>query len=100
MVPPACAKARRPNSRIALELGFGGECGCSEEFESPQYTQGNGDFGVASGVCDADVGVDEFKQVFGIEGDAQGEECADAAQADAEYKMCGCEFVYVVVVVQ
>ena len=38
--------------------------------------------------------------MFGIEGDAQGEECADAAQADAEYKVRGCKFVNVVVVVQ
>ncbi len=38
--------------------------------------------------------------MFGIEGDAQGEECADTAQADAEYKVRGCEVVDVIVFVQ
>ena len=55
------------------------------------------------GICEAEVGVEcagEFKQVFGIDCDAQGEECADAAQADAEYKVRGCEVVDVVVFVQ
>ena len=93
-------KCQASKFEVALELGFGGEGGCSEEVESAQYAQGNGDFGVGLGICEAEVGVDEFKQVFGIEGDAQGEDCADAAQADAEYKMRGCEFVYVVVFVQ
>ena len=93
-------KGQASKFEVALELGFGGECGCSEKVECPQYAQGYGDFGVVSGVCDADVGVDEFKQVFGIEGDAQGEKCADAAQADAEYKMRGGEFMDMVVFVQ
>ena len=93
-------KGEASKFEVALKLGFSGECGCSEEVECAQYAQGYGDFGIGSGVCEAEVGVEEFKQVFGIEGDAQGEECADAAQADAEYKMRGCEVVNVVVVVQ
>ena len=55
------------------------------------------------GICESEVGVEcagEFKEVFGIEGDAQGDECADAAQADAEYKVRGGEVVDVVVFVQ
>ena len=98
----ACVcKGEASKFEVALELGFCGECGGSEEVECAQYAQGDGDFGVGLGVCD--VGVEcagEFKQVFGIEGDAQGEECADAAQADAEDKVRGGEVVDVVVFVE
>ncbi len=97
-------KGEASKFEVALELGFGGECSGPEEVKCAQYAQGNGDFGVGLlclSVCD--VGVEcagEFKQVFGIEGDAQGEDCADAAQADAEYKVRGCKVVDIVVFVQ
>ena len=97
-------KGEASEFEVTLELGFGGECGGSEEVESAQYAQGYGDFGVVLlclRVCDVRVEcAGEFKQVFGIEGDAQGEERADAAQANAEYKVRGCEVVDVVVFVQ
>ena len=82
-------KGQASKFEVALELGFSGEGGGSDQVECAQYAQGYGDFGVVLlclGVCESEVGVEcagEFKEVFGIEGDAQGEECADAAQANA-----------------
>ena len=63
-------KGQASKFEVALELGFGGECGCSEKVECPQYAQGYGDFGVVLlclGVCDAEVGVEcvgEFKYLL------------------------------------
>ena len=54
-------KGEASKFEVALELGFSGEGGCSEEVECPQYAQGYGDFGVVLlrvGVCDAEVGVE------------------------------------------
>ena len=69
---PCVCKGEASKFEVALELGFGGEGGCSEEVECAQYAQGDGDFGVVLGFCEAEVGVGEFKEIFGIEGDAPG----------------------------
>ena len=103
-------KGQSAKCEVALELHFGGEGGCSEPVEYPQYGEGQGDFviGFADvvrrvGFCVAEVGIEcagEFKHLVRVKCQCQSEERADAARTDAEHKMRGGEFVDAVVFVQ